>query len=865
MRGTYFGFWLIISCLFSAGAMATTTGNGVTRSINVNDGFVQAGNAPGSNSSQGQWETDERFQGFSNAVNWFLTWDDNNLYIGRIGGNNAEGSLIYLRADKAGLPFSNSVQAYDGFSPTFSALNGINFVCYLKSNYDEFRTYDGTSWSAPNTSLSPNFSNQADGNHFEISIPWNTITNGNGKPDNLRAVFYQVVPTPFFVYGESPWGTGNGSDGPNVGVNDGAPTSAAQPGGNVAANVPVTRWWGCYPVIGGLGANGFVALAPNAGPDIEMCSTQNSVGLNANDPAADAVGTWTLVNWPLGIPQPTLANANVRNTTLSGLTANGIYRLVWSINYGRCPATPDTLVIRRYQAPIQSTAGPDQVLACGTNSAPIVGNDPGPQVNFSGGVGTWTVISGTAVVSAPSSPITTVSGLSPGVTRLVWTITNGPCTPSRDTVQITVFAQPTANAGPNQNVCGASTALSGNNPASIQSSAIGLWTQLSGPSSAGISNPTIYNTQIVGLLTGVYQFQWKVSNGNCAPDSAAVTVIVASPVTSNAGVNQSLCGLTQSSLLANVPASPAQGLWSQISGPNSATITSPSNPNTGISGLQPGVYVFKWKVSNEGCPSDSSNVTVSNFANPALQVSNGQTAVCGIQATLSGPNPAALQSTAFGVWNQVSGPTTASIQNTASFNSPVSNLQPGVYEFKFTVSNGSCSSASSIFKVTVGTGGVILVDRLKKPEGRRADGSITVEPGAGALLPVQFSLNGEPFGLVSTFANLTSGSYLIQMRDAGGCESDTTITLKMAFFIPNGISPNGDGSNEVWEIPGIDEYPNATVRVYNQWGALVFESTGYAVPWDGKHQGKDLPTGTYQYEVDLKQGDPFTGKISLER
>jgi gliding motility-associated-like protein len=864
MRGTYIWFVFLLTC-FGLTAMATTTGSGVSRLINVNDGFVQAGNAPGSNSSQGQWETDERFQGFSNAVNWFLTWDDNNLYVGRIGGNNAEGSLIYLRADKAGLPFSNSVQAYDGFSPTFSALNGINFVCYLKSGYDEFRTFNGTNWSAPNISLTPNFSTQSDGNHFEISIPWNLITNGNGKPDNLRAVFYQVVPTPFFVYGESPWGTGNGTDGPNVGVNDGAPTSAAQPGGNVPANVAITRWWGCYPVIGGVGANGFVALAPNAGADIEICSNQNSVGLNANDPAADALGTWSVVVWPLGIPQPVLANANIRNTTLNGLTANGVYRLVWSINYGRCPATPDTVVIRRYQAPIQSSAGPDQVLACGTTTASISGNDPGPQVNFSGGVGVWSVVSGNAVIASPGSANTSISGLSLGTTRLVWTITNGPCTPSRDTVQINVFAQPTADAGTNQNVCGVSTTLAANNPASIQSTATGLWTQISGPSTASFSNASIYNAQAIGLMAGVYQFQWKVSNGNCPADSASVSVTVATPVSANAGTNQSLCGLTQTSLLANVPVAPASGLWSQVSGPTAAGITNPTNSNTGITGLQAGVYVFKWKVSTSGCPTDSASVSISNFANPALQILNGQTVVCGSQATLSGPNPATLQSTASGVWAQVSGPATATIQNTSAYNSAVSNLQPGVYEFVFIVSNGSCASASSTYKVTVGTGGIILLDRVVKPEGRKSDGSISVQPSAAALLPVQFSINGEPFGASSTFSNLNSGSYLIRMRDAGGCESDTTLILKMGFFIPNGISPNGDGSNEVWEIPGIEEYPDATVKVYNQWGGLVFESIGYAVPWDGTHQGKALPTGTYQYEVDLKQGDPFTGKISLER
>jgi gliding motility-associated-like protein len=865
MRSTSLWLGFLLSCISGLAAMATTTGNGVSRLINVNDGFVQAGNAPGSNSNQGQWETDERFQGFSNAVNWFLTWDDNNLYVGRIGGNNAEGSLIYLKADKAGLPFSNSVQGYDGFSPTFSALNGINFVCYLKNGYDEFRTFNGTTWSAPNNSLSPNFSTQADGNHFEISIPWNLITNGNGKPDNLRAVFYQVVPTPFFVYGESPWGSGNGNDGPNVGVNDGAPTSAAQPGGNVAVNVAITRWWGCYPVIGGVGANGFVAVPPNAGSDIEVCSTQTSVGLSGNDPAGDAVGTWILVNWPLGIPQPVLANANIRNTNLSGLTANGIYRLVWSINYGRCPATPDTVVIRRYQAPIQSSAGPDQILACGTATTPISANDPGPQINFSGGLGTWSVVSGSGVIASPASPNTTVSGLSPGTTRLVWTISNGPCTPSRDTVLITVFAQPTADAGPDQIVCGVSTTLAGNNPASIQATANGIWTQLSGPSAATLSNPTIYNTQLIGLVSGVYQLKWKVSNGNCPADSSTVSITVATPVSANAGINQSLCGLNQTSLLANAPLAPAVGLWSQVSGPNTAAIANPANSNTGVTGLQAGVYVFKWKVSTSGCPADSANVSISIFANPAVQILNGQTVVCGSQASLSGPNPAALQNTASGLWTQVSGPSAASIQNAAAFNSAVTNLLPGVYEFAFTVSNGSCASASSTYKVTVGTGGIILVDRVVKPEGRKSDGSISVQPSAAALLPVEFSINGEPFGVGSNFSNLSSGTYLIRMRDAGGCESDTTFTLKMGFFIPNGISPNGDGSNEVWEIPGIEEYPNATVKVYNQWGGLVFESTGYSVPWDGTHQGKALPTGTYQYEVDLKQGEPFTGKISLER
>jgi len=34
----------------------------------------------------------------------------------------------------------------------------------------------------------------------------------------------------------------------------------------------------------------------------------------------------------------------------------------------------------------------------------------------------------------------------------------------------------------------------------------------------------------------------------------------------------------------------------------------------------------------------------------------------------------------------------------------------------------------------------------------------------------------------------------------------------------------------------------------------VYQSTGYALPWDGKHNGTTVPTGTYYYVIDLKDG-----------
>jgi len=41
---------------------------------------------------------------------------------------------------------------------------------------------------------------------------------------------------------------------------------------------------------------------------------------------------------------------------------------------------------------------------------------------------------------------------------------------------------------------------------------------------------------------------------------------------------------------------------------------------------------------------------------------------------------------------------------------------------------------------------------------------------------------------------------------------------------PTAFTPNGDGMNDVWELPNIDLlYPNNSVQVFNRWGALIFE------------------------------------------
>jgi hypothetical protein len=109
-------------------------------------------------------------------------------------------------------------------------------------------------------------------------------------------------------------------------------------------------------------------------------------------------------------------------------------------------------------------------------------------------------------------------------------------------------------------------------------------------------------------VTTTYYARWE-STG-CSTTCASVTVIPkAPPATSVAGPAQNLCNATSATLAANT-ASPsgATGAWSVVSGTGS--ITTPSDPNSTVTGLVAGDLVLRWTISNAPCPVSQSQVTI---------------------------------------------------------------------------------------------------------------------------------------------------------------------------------------------------------------------------------------------------------------
>jgi gliding motility-associated-like protein len=94
---------------------------------------------------------------------------------------------------------------------------------------------------------------------------------------------------------------------------------------------------------------------------------------------------------------------------------------------------------------------------------------------------------------------------------------------------------------------------------------------------------------------------------------------------------------------------------------------------------------------------------------------------------------------------------------------------------------------------------------------------------------------------------------LTAVSDLGCGTSADTMFVKVYknIFVPNAFSPNGDGTNDTWNIPALAAYPFFELVVYNRWGQLVFQTKNIARPWDGTLRGKPLPIGAYSYFIDL--------------
>ncbi len=97
------------------------------------------------------------------------------------------------------------------------------------------------------------------------------------------------------------------------------------------------------------------------------------------------------------------------------------------------------------------------------------------------------------------------------------------------------------------------------------------------------------------------------------------------------------------------------------------------------------------------------------------------------------------------------------------------------------------------------------------------------------------------------------------VTDKDACVNSDSITFDLNVKIPNAFQPDMDGYNDYF-LKGVD------LKIFNRYGHVLYIGRD---GWDGKYKGKDMPAGTYFYEIKLSTGDntteTFAGSVLLER
>ena len=80
-------------------------------------------------------------------------------------------------------------------------------------------------------------------------------------------------------------------------------------------------------------------------------------------------------------------------------------------------------------------------------------------------------------------------------------------------------------------------------------------------------------------------------------------------------------------------------------------------------------------------------------------------------------------------------------------------------------------------------------------------------------------------------------------------------TEEFSYTLPNVITPNGDGFNDVFEpkVTGLSLITGAKTVIFNRWGNILFDTDDPLIQWDGKSKQTkmDCPPGTYFYVTDI--------------
>jgi gliding motility-associated-like protein len=607
----------------------------------------------------------------------------------------------------------------------------------------------------------------------------------------------------------------------------------------------------------------------SASADQTVCENNSITQLAGAVSGGASTGTWSTLGSGTFNPHPDTLDAEYLPSP-ADLSSGSVQLVLTSTNMANCEAETDTMTISFTPPPVVD-AGTDTISVC-ENAALVSLNGT---VSGATNTGKWSTSGGGVFqpdnldlnASYQPSPADIASG---EIMLFLESTGNGNCVTEFDSIVVQFTPAPVVEAGANLLVCSNDAAIDLNGSVTGPTNT-GVWSGGAGTYAANDSvlNATYTPTAAEISSGNIFLTLTSTNNAGCAAEDDVVQISFVAPPFANFSFTEDCLYGTSDFTDFSLPGYGTLNSWEWDFGDSQTA----STPNTSHSYANSGTYPVQLVVSsNVGC-SDTIVQNVNVFEIP----------VADFTASSDCPN------------NQIIVQFT---DNSTTTNDPINFW---FYDFGGAGTSASENAtqlftAEGDYEITHIVGTVngcydTIVQTLNVPP----------FPTAGFTYNTNNGLNiGAIFNFINTATNATdyfwefgngntsieedpmntyfsNGTYTITQYVTGalGCSDSTsltitinTVTTEINTLIPNAISPNGDGKNDIWKLDFINLlYPNARVEVYNQWGQQIFLSKGYNFPWDGSYEGEPLPEGTYYYVIDINdqgnEDDIFKGTVLI--
>ncbi len=471
-------------------------------------------------------------------------------------------------------------------------------------------------------------------------------------------------------------------------------------------------------------------------------------------------------------------------------------------------------------------------------------------------------VTGTGVYSGPGTDATgnfnpATAGVGVHTIKYVFT-TSGGCKDSI-TQTIRVFAKPSASFTLSGSVC-LQDSVQLNNTSTIAAGIIVSWNWIFGDgNTANYSNSNSFYHTYNNFGNFIAQLT-VVSDSACVSDTAFRPVVIHPLPVVDFTIPAFVCmpagnaAFTNTSTINGGTMSNLNFAWDFGDGNTSVQI-SPTHSYAAV-----GTYNVRLvATSQQGCVADTVKQLSSFFPQPDAKFGISAPELCeGVASVFSDSSTAPLSAVASYAWDFGNGTTSTQPNPTVTY------ATPGNYTVRLTVTNTQ-GCTSDIETATVKVNLQPVVDAgLEKTVSQFS--SIQLSPTVNsttlnfAWTPAA-TLNN-PNSLNPTATPLDNTWYKLTATGDGGCFATDSVLIKVliAITIPNAFSPNNDGINDVWNVKGLSNYGNARIEIFARNGQLVYKSTGYNIPWDGKRNGQPLPAGVYYYIIE--PNDRGYGKLT---